>query len=307
MKRLAVIGCPIKHSVSPPMHRAALDACGIDATYQPLEVAPDHLPAFVATLRSDGWIGVNLTVPHKEAVIPLLDLLSPESEAIGAVNTIQVREGRLVGYNTDAGGFLRSLREDGRFEPFGQDVVLLGAGGAARAVVWALARAGTGRIWVFNRHRERSVRLAEAARWWNPRTEVAAADWDQDDLESKLQTSALLVNATSVGLKESDTPLPVALIPSGILVMDLIYNPRPTRLLRDAAVRGARTLDGLSMLVHQGAEAFELWFGKPPPLDAMRVAAEKALMGENLTRLPPFHPGEAGGVSAARGGGLSDA
>ena len=143
MKRLAVIGYPIKHSISPAMHQAALDALGVEARYDRVEVTPDDLPAFVAELRDGEWGGINVTVPHKEAVLPLLDEVTPEAAAIGAVNTIVLSEDRLIGHNTDAAGFLRALRDDGGFDPAGRVVALLGAGGAARAVLWSLVQSRT--------------------------------------------------------------------------------------------------------------------------------------------------------------------
>ncbi|MCL4531650.1 MAG: shikimate dehydrogenase [Actinobacteria bacterium] len=278
MKQLAVIGYPISHSLSPALHGAALAACGVDAGYDRREVAPADLPAFVSDLRSGDWLGINVTVPHKEAVIPLLDGLSPEAEAIGAVNTVVVSQERLVGYNTDGIGFLQALRERGRFDPRGRQVVVLGAGGAARAVVWALCRAGAARVSLHNRHRERAQRLAASARAWQWDTEVAVEPWDPAAVAMGLAGAGLLVNATSVGLAVHETPLPAELIPEGILAVDLIYNPRPTRLLREAALRGARTLDGLPMLVYQGAAAFELWTGHKAPVEAMQDAAERALV-----------------------------
>ncbi|MHB1159550.1 MAG: shikimate dehydrogenase [Chloroflexota bacterium] len=276
---MAVIGYPISHSISPALHTAALESCGIDATYVRREVASGDLPAFVAGLRSGSWMGINVTVPHKESVIPLLDELSPEARAIGAVNTVVVSERRLVGYNTDAAGFLLALREEGGYDPAGRDVVLLGAGGAARAVLWALGLAGARRVGLYNRHLERAERLAEAARAWGHGSEVAVEAWDTERIGGRLAGGGLLVNATSVGLDPGATPLPAEAIPGGVVVADLIYNPRPTRLLREAALRGARTLDGLPMLVYQGAAAFEQWTGKKAPVRAMFAAAERALGG----------------------------
>ncbi len=277
MKRLAVIGYPIHHSISPAMHQAALDLYGIPVVYERREVVPDKLPAFIDSLRDGEWMGINVTVPHKEAVIPLLDGLSPDAEAIGAVNTVVASDGRLVGYNTDADGFLRALRERGEFDPAGRDVALLGAGGAARAVLWALCRAGARKVTIFNRHVERAERLRMAAAVWGISTQLDVARIDQFSVSAKLSRGGLLVNATSVGLAPTETPVAAESIPEGILVVDLIYNPRPTRLLREAGERGARTLDGLPMLVHQGAAAFERWMGRAAPVDVMFAAAERAL------------------------------
>ncbi len=279
MKQLAVIGYPIKHSVSPAMHQAALDSEGIEATYVRVEVAPDDLPAFVDELRTGEWAGINVTVPHKEAIVPLLDELAPEAAAIGAVNTVVISEGKLVGHNTDSAGFLRAIRNDGGFDPEGRVVALLGAGGAARGVLWALAQGRTRKVILFNRTRERAERLAEAAGHFGDWTQIVVDEWWQDpaEWEEALSACELVVNATSVGLVPKETPVPAASIPADAGVVDLIYNPRPTRLLREAAARDMMTLDGLPMLVYQGAAAFELWTGMNAPTGVMRRAAEAAL------------------------------
>ncbi len=277
MKRLAVIGYPIAHSISPALHGAALESCGIDASYVRQEVKPADLPAFIAALRDGSWLGINVTVPHKESVIPFLEELTPEARAIGAVNTVTVSGGRLIGYNTDGVGFLRSLEEHGRFDLEGQKVVVLGSGGAARAVAWSLCRGGAAQVSLCNRHLERAQRLAAVAAGWQTRTTVMAEPWDLASMGERIAEAGLLVNATSVGLAAHETPLPADLVAEGILVVDLIYNPRPTRLLREARARGARTLDGLPMLVYQGAAAFELWTGQKAPVEAMFAAAETAL------------------------------
>lgn len=279
MKRLAVIGYPIKHSISPAMHQAALDTLGVEACYDRVEVAPDDLPAFVEELRGGEWSGINVTVPHKESVLPLLDEVAPEAAAIGAVNTIVVSGNRLIGHNTDAAGFIRALRDDGGFDAYGRVVALLGAGGAARAVLWSLVQSRARVVRLFNRGQERANRLAQAARGWGEWTEVVVERWGQDtaDWQDLLSDCDLVINATSVGLLPDESPLAAGAIPSGTLVVDLIYNPRPTRLLWDAAGRELRTLDGLPMLVYQGAAAFELWTGLKAPVAVMLRAAEAAL------------------------------
>jgi shikimate dehydrogenase len=277
VRRLAVIGYPIKHSISPAMQQAALDARGIDAAYERRQVLPDELAGFVPALRGGEWLGINVTIPHKEAIMPLLDALSPEAAAIGAVNTVVVKGERLTGHNTDATGFLESLAREGGYDPRGQHVAVLGAGGAARAVVWALLTAGAGSVRLFNRSAERAEALALAARSWGGSDEVVAEPWAPEALARSLPECSLVVNSTSVGMGREETPLLAGLIPAGALVADLIYNPRPTRLLREAAARGARTLDGLPMLVYQGAAAFRLWTGQDAPIEVMLSAAEGSL------------------------------
>lgn len=274
--KLGLIGYPLGHSVSPSMQQAALDLCGFRATYRLWETPRDDLPEMVSRLRRPDYLGANVTVPHKEAVLPLVDRLSSEAQSIGAVNTIVNTKGCLEGHNTDAPGFLSALREEAQFDPKDKRVVLLGAGGAARAVSFALAGYGVAEIAILNRTVSRAEELAEELRRKaSPDVRILAASIDSLSTFSQLQTCDLLVNATSIGLVEGETPLPASLIPRGALIYDLIY--RPTRLLSEARERGARTLDGLSMLVYQGALAFQLWTGRPAPVEVMREAAARAL------------------------------
>lgn len=278
MDRLAVIGFPIEHSVSPAMHTAAIELLGLDLRYDRVAVPPQDLESFVSGLRRGGWRGVNVTVPHKEAVAGLVDRLSPESRAIGAVNTVVVDAGgRLAGHNTDAAGFIRALMEAAGFDPAGAGVTLLGAGGAARAVLWALGNAGARQVRLFNRDPERAERLAAESGAWGLQTAVLVAPWNEPELSRSLDQADLLVNATSAGMASNESLLPGEMLRPNSLVVDLVYNPRPTRLLREASARGCRVLDGLPMLVHQGAAAFQLWTGRPAPVSTMMAAAERAL------------------------------
>ena len=288
MTRLAVIGHPIKHSVSPAMQQAALNELGVVAEYRRVEVAPSDLAAFVADIRAGEWAGANVTVPHKESILPMMDRLSPEAAAIGAVNTV-VRDGdALVGHNTDARGFLQALGSEGGFDPAGRVVAVMGAGGAARAVLWSLCQARARRVLLINRDRERAERLAAHAADWGEWTEIVVEDRPaaHEAWQEILSDCDAVVNATSVGLTKDETPLPADAIPDGALVVDLIYTPRPTPLLAEASARGLRTLDGLPMLVYQGAAAFELWTGMDAPLATMFAAAEEAVGGG-----PPSAPG----------------
>ena len=279
MRRLAVIGYPIKHSVSPAMQQAALDHLGIEAEYVALQVLPEDLGALMLEMREGEWAGINVTVPHKEAIVPLLDELSDEAAAIGAVNTVVTDGPRLVGHNTDGIGFLRGLRDDSGFDPHGRIVCLVGAGGAARAVLRGLCEARARRVRIVNRSAERARTLVDLSASWDGWTDVEAEPLPTslEEWFDCLADCDLVVNATSVGLHRSETPLPVAALPDGATVVDLIYNPRPTRLLAEASVHH-RTIDGLPMLVRQGAAAFELWTGMDAPIGVMFAAAEKALM-----------------------------
>lgn len=280
-QRIFLIGHPIGHSVSPAFQQAALDYYALDVRYEAMDVDAPSLSRTVATLRDPDVMGANVTVPHKEAVVPLLDELQEEARLIGAVNTIENRRGVLVGHNTDAQGFLRALKEEARFDPAGKTVLVLGAGGAARAVVVALAGAGVDSLVIANRTLERAKALVEGLRPILPSAEAVALH--PDSLAPVATRSHLIVNCTSMGMSggtgQGQTPMGADLIPSHALVCDLVYNPRETPLLQEAARAGARVLGGLPMLVYQGAAAFELWTGKRAPIKVMFEAADKAMRG----------------------------
>jgi shikimate dehydrogenase len=261
---LGVIGYPVSHSLSPRIHLAALRALGLDGSYTALPVSPDQLQETLPSLIAHGYRGLNVTIPHKQAVIPLMDDLSDDARAIGAVNTIIAENGRLSGHNTDAAGFLRGLQEAG-FSPHGQTALVLGAGGAARAVVYSLQRAGA-RVTVWNRTAQRAAQLAREFA-------VDAAGGPAADLAG---TWDLIVNATSVGMIPHGDASPACLSPDGLrarCVYDLVYNPRETMLLGQARALRAQVVGGLAMLVYQAAVAFRLWTGCEPPVDVMMQAA----------------------------------
>jgi len=272
-QRLGIIGHPIGHSISPVFQQAALDAIGFDGAYEAWDVAPDGVGEFVAGLRAPGTLGINVTVPHKEAVIPFLDEVDDWASTAGAVNTIVNRDGRLTGHNTDGIGFLRALRDGAGFDPRGRDVLVLGAGGSARGVVYALARAGIAQLFIANRTLERAERLASIA----IDSGVAAEAMVLSDAPGATREVSLIVNCTSMGMvhgpDEDGSPLSAADIPSTVLVNDLVYNPLETPLLREAARAGAATLGGIQMLVYQGAASFEMWTGVEAPVEVMRRAA----------------------------------
>jgi len=258
--RLGLLGHPVGHSLSRVMHEAAMAALGIRGRYDLLDTPPEALPGRLAEVRR-AYRGVNVTVPLKEAVLPLLDALSPEARAIGAVNTVVNEGGRLLGDNTDAPGFLRSLEEAG---VEGRRAFLLGAGGAARAVAFALTGAGW-EVFVHNRTRARAETLAEAFG-----LEVAPL--------SAAREADLVVNATSVGLHDpAASPLPADYFPRRGFAVDLVYRPRMTRFLVEAEKRGLMPVDGTGMLLWQGALAFERWAGKEAPVAVMRQALFQAL------------------------------
>ncbi len=284
-KRIHLLGHPVSHSVSPAFQQAALDSCSIDAAYTALDVPPAELPATVGSLRDPDVLGANVTVPHKEAVFPLLDSVSEEARLIGAVNTIHNRDGALEGHNTDARGFLSALREEAGFEPRGRTALILGAGGSARAVAVALAGEGASSVVIANRTVERAEVLAELVRSLGVPAQAIALD---PAVIREAARCDLVVNCTSLGMTggpgPAETPIFADLIPPDALVCDLVYNPRVTPLLREASSAGARSLGGLPMLVYQGAAAFEIWTGVAAPARVMFAAAEAALAARQAAR-----------------------
>lgn len=271
-----LIGDPVAHSVSPAMHNAAFAHYGLPDRYTLWPTPAVALAERLMALRAPGMRGANVTLPHKTAVIPLLDELDPVAAAVGAVNTIvRLPHGQLRGLNTDVAGFLRALAQAG-VDPAGRTVVLLGAGGAARAVGYGLISGGVAALLVANRTSARAATLVDDLRAGvahPPR--LLALTLGDDALNDALATADVLINATSAGLHAEMVPVPVEALGPHLLVVDLIY--RTTPLLRAAAARGARTQDGLEMLVQQGALAFEAWTGLAAPVDIMRAAARAGL------------------------------
>lgn len=277
-----VLGDPVDHSLSPAMHNAAFAACALPYLYLRFRVASDALPAALADARRLEMGGLNLTVPLKEVALGLLDDVTPEARRIGAVNTITPVDGRLIGDNTDARGFLQSL--EGRIALGGAHVVLIGAGGSARAVGTALATAGVTHVTIANRTLARAADLARRLEDAGPlRATVASLDALEDGLG--LSDVRLVVNTTSTGLGSDPIAVRHGATPHDCLFMDLVYGAQPTPFLRAAARGRRRTLDGSGMLLHQGALAFETWTGQAAPLDAMRRALGDA--GLPLGTTPP--------------------
>ncbi len=280
-KSVGVIGHPLKRSLSPVFQQAALDHRGLDVRYEAWPTPEEKLGKTVAGLRAPDRLGANVTIPHKEAALHLLDESDDLCRRVGAVNTIVNREGRLYGHNTDVAGFLRALREDGGFDPAGVSVLVAGAGGAARAVAVALIDAGAASITFINRTYPRAAKLVEEI---GP--QVGSAELNAlPDVYASWRASAiscrLLINCTSVGMagrkEEKGSPVPIELIPPDALGFDLIYSPAKTPLMAAAEKRGAGVLGGLPMLIYQGAESFRLWTGLEAPLDVMFRAARAGL------------------------------
>ena len=278
---LGIIGYPIGHSISPVFQQAALDALKIGAEYRAYEVSPGDVGGFVDSLRSESVLGINVTVPHKEAVMSHLDEIDERAVEAGAVNTIVNRSGRLAGYNTDGYGFLRALRESGGLDPAGKNALILGAGGSARGVAQALLRVGVGSLAIANRTLARAESLAELAR--SRGVDAEAIPLESDRLDDAARSAQLIVNCTSLGMThgpdETASPLRADRIPTTALVYDLVYNPALTPLLNEAERAGATTLGGITMLVYQGAASFEIWLERPAPVGVMMDTAMDAMRG----------------------------
>lgn len=257
--KASVIGFPVKHSRSPKIHGYWLHELGLPGSYESIEVQPDELTAFISTLAARGFAGTNVTVPHKEAVVALCDHVSASARALGAVNTVWLHEGRILGDNSDVHGFLANL--DAGAPGWAQatrTALVLGAGGAARAVVYGLQARGIARILVANRTRARADALVAAFG-----AGATALDWAR--IGATLPDCDLVVNTTTLGMKgQPPLVLDVAPLPAHAIVCDIVYVPLETGLLVAAAARGLRTVGGLGMLLHQAAMGFEHWFGAKP-------------------------------------------
>jgi shikimate dehydrogenase len=280
----AIIGYPIGHSLSPAMYAAAFPAMGIDATYEAWPTPPADVPAAIERLRGDDMLCMNVTVPHKEAVLALLDEVEPTARAIGAVNCISKATGRLVGHNTDKYGYIRSLREAG-CEPRGLRVVVLGVGGSARAVGFGLLEAGVTSMVLAGRNAPRVSKLAGDLNPYANGASITEAGWDRDELIDACRGADLIVNCTPVGMRytsdEGVSPIDAAAIRPGVWVSDLVFNPQDTELLRLAKAAGARPVGGLEILVYQAEESLRLWCGTSGPVDIIRNACLEALATRN--------------------------
>jgi shikimate dehydrogenase len=292
-KYIGLIGYPVKHSISPFFQQAALDYYQLDIRYQAWETIPAQLQEIVDSIRKPQNIGANVTVPHKETVLPLLDEVDDLARSIGAVNTIVKREERLMGFNTDAYGFIEVLDKEGQFDPEGKGVVILGAGGVARAVCFALLQRKVASLAITDGIFERANLLAENLVSYTKRvltspgglkTEIYSFQWENLSSARTLDKCDLVVHCTTIGMKDSpqegQSPLSLEVIPRNSLVYDVVYNPWPTPLLRIAQKAGANILGGLPMLVYQGAASFKLWTGREAPVDIMFDKAKEALTGE---------------------------
>ncbi|MBI3610951.1 MAG: shikimate dehydrogenase [Nitrospirae bacterium] len=270
---VGIMGYPIRHSLSPLMHNAAFEALGLDCRYIPLEVKPRQVRSALNALRRLGFRGFNVTIPHKRRILSFLDRLTPEARFIGAVNTVEIRNGRLIGHNTDGRGFYRAFAEATGRSLRGKRTLILGAGGAARAVAFQSTLEGAASVAVANRSLARAAGLIRDLRRRTRRCAVSVLPWTDAALTWGVGQADVVINATSVGMSPTDPPLLLSrVLRPDQIVCDLVYQPPITPLLREARRAGATAVGGLGMLVHQGALAFEIWTGRRPPIEIMQEA-----------------------------------
>jgi shikimate dehydrogenase len=281
-----IFGYPIDHSLSPLMHNTAFAHHGLDAVYLPFAVHPAHLETAVKSIAALQMGGVNVTIPHKQAVMAWMDSLSPEARLIGAVNTINLRDGRLHGHNTDGIGFLCALEEGGS-DVAGRTVMLLGAGGAARAIAVQLCLSDIRRLYLANRTLARAEDLAAFLKQNIPHADISVVTLGASSLAAHLPDTDIVVNATSIGMHPHDPMLlPSHELGPRHLVCDIVYRPLHTPLLRAAQRQGARTVDGLGMLLHQGAKAFEIWTEHAFPIAFIRARLLEAVAEQPSASCP---------------------
>lgn len=269
-KVIGIFGYPVRHSLSPLMQNAAIEALGLNYIYIPFEVKPEELERAVNGIRALGISGVNITIPHKEKVVPFLEEVTEEASLIGSVNTIENKNGRLIGHNTDSRGYIRSLREDAGFEPKGKKILVIGAGGAARGIIAGLSMNDASDIFIANRTVEKGERLAlefkdkfSAIRF----SSIPLSSLKDPNILSQVD---LIVNASSMGLDEGAPDVEFSLTPPHALISDIVYKPAVTPFLKKAQAAGRKTLGGLGMLIYQGAISLEIWTSKEAPVDIMR-------------------------------------
>jgi shikimate dehydrogenase len=278
--RLGVLGDPVAHSLSPLMQNAALEKCDLDMRYARFEVPSSELQPALDLLRQLNFVGANLTIPHKIPALQCLDEVDENARGVGAVNTIKIESRKLLGFNTDGKGFSRAIREEFSVDLHDLRVLVLGAGGAARAIALQCAKENCERLVIANRTFEKAKKLADDLRnffagpkVFGPMPRLQAIAWDEASFRFQIANLDLVVNATPLGLSPGDSaPIPARLLAPHLMIYDTIYSSGQTAFLSAAIQAGARAANGFSMLLHQGALAFEIWFGREAPLDAMRKA-----------------------------------
>ena len=278
-KLVGLLGNPLGHSFSPAMHNKAFETLGLNYFYLPIEVTAEDLSTVAAGIAKMNFAGYNITIPHKIRIMDCLDAIDPLARAIGAVNTVVLENGRATGYNTDGEGFVRSLEAESGIKVDGKSCFILGCGGAARAIAMTLAFKGAQRIFLCNRTEQKAHDLAaEINAKVSPCSEVVTVEPAR--IEAAVQQVDVLINTTSVGMHPEEDRIPIDddLIPSGVIVSDIVYNPARTKLLRVAQEKGCKTVPGLGMLVYQGAEGFRKWTRAEPPVEVM-FGVVRALKG----------------------------
>ncbi|MBE3570397.1 MAG: shikimate dehydrogenase [Bacillales bacterium] len=281
MKLYGVIGDPIAHSMSPAMHNDAFKRLGIPAYYHPFHVKPNDLEKAVEGMKAIGVEGFNVTIPHKTAIIPFLDELDPLAEAIGAVNTVVRKNYRWIGYNTDGDGFVRGLKEALGRDLHHDHILIIGAGGAARAIYYTLASLHVRSIDIANRTMEKAARLAEQCPF-----ETETSVFSITEAEKRMENYSIVIQTTSIGMspKTDEMPISLSLLKKGAFVSDIIYNPLETKFLAEAKKQGAKTQNGIKMFVYQGVSAFEKWTGVVPDANRMEKIVLKQLGGYHVNR-----------------------
>jgi shikimate dehydrogenase len=284
--RLGVFGDPVAHSLSPQIQNAALAASDLDLGYARFQIAPEELPSALKLLPALEFVGVNLTVPHKIAALSLVDNLDETARQIGAVNTVKLEDGKLRGFNTDGKGFARAIREEFSVDLHDLRILVIGAGGAARAIALECAKEDCERLVIANRDPEKARELVGNLRGFfagprvlGPVARLQAIPLEEAALRFQIANSDLVVHATPLGLNRGDAPpVPARLLAPHLMVYDTVYGSAPTAFVSGAIEAGARAANGRSMLLHQGALAFEIWFDRAAPIDAMRKALLSPLL-----------------------------
>lgn len=278
---IGIFGDPVEHTLSPVMHNAAFDALELDMVYVPFHVRSkpaSDLKAAVASIKALNILGMNITVPHKETVIKYLDEVDEYAREVGAVNTIVNKGGRLTGYNTDGAGYLLSLREETGFVPKDKNIIILGAGGAARSILYAVLSGKPRSVVIANRTIERADDLAAEFKGRFKKISIKTVLLEKHLIKEHAWNADLIINTTSLGMMgRGAVDLPIENLPGHSIVSDIVYRPLKTTIIKKAAARGLATHTGLGMLVHQGAIGFELWTGQMAPTEVMMKAALKVL------------------------------
>jgi shikimate dehydrogenase len=270
-KQVVLVGHPVSHSLSGELQQAAFDDAGVDARYEPLDVPLMTLSETIEQLRGDDYLGANITVPYKERVVAMMDRLADEAQATGAVDTITRESTRLVGHNTDVVGFRAALDALVGRQKMPKQAVIIGAGGGARAAVYAFITGGFQRVIIFNRHLHRAEGLIRHFGRSASHMELRAMPWHESVIESELAKTKILINASALSNAGEQSPIPAELLPPDLMVLDLMYLPRETKLMRDARAAGSSdVMNGDTMLLHQTAAAFNLWTGRDVSLELLQ-------------------------------------